>query len=1138
MLQRRMVVAGLVALLVTASGSVQPAVAVKPSPPVVIEDDMEANFDFRATVQRKEEDGALAPTSLLIGYRPNAPYLALTLYNDTIKLAREQAGTSKPVAVVRQHYAPPRGADALPLVVQWRNGGLRVIYDGLTVLRQDGLGKLGGAVAVTDPEHGLEFDEARCQPVEPVNFADDFMRSGEEKGQWEPVTGNWKVHSAPDPSKVANAFTYLGQGKPAIAVAGRWFWSDYRAATAVRPTGQSEVGLVVDWQDARNYIIFRWLPEDGQSPSGDRARGKEKQLWRVWHGQPVLLAAAPGGYRAGQWYHLAVGAGGGLVSVAVDGRRALEKRTELFGQGKIGLYSSGDKEVMFDDVTVEDINSRDSLMATHCEAITPQFTKEQSMEDWASPKSEWLASGSGNDAVFWHRGTWFGDHALELKATNLEPNHAKVTATLCGDGESAASGYSLVATQAADRDQVQVVLLRQGKAVTAPRAVKIAPDAGCVLRLERSGRTIRAGVGKETVASYSDYNPLSGRRAAYAVQGAQVQFSDAHISGSNLYDYTFDRAPIDWFASGGTWDMTSRWDCTPTWSWYGGWSDRIAAIWNKHSFSGDYTVEVFAACKREGGVYRHPRDFNITVAGDGRDLASGYSFIFAGWDNTATRIMRGTRQVAETKQVLLPHDYQAQAHHSWFCMRIEKKGDTFYYYVNRKLALQYKDPHPLSGRRMALWTCGNGIIIARATVYYEQELDTEPVPPLVDNAQVRSVDAANLHWLVHGSDRGNDQALRLDAVEPVQPTTLAPTPAVRVVNLQGGGQFGIQPELEPFDALKTPKLAFDCQLAHGTAVNLYLKAKGVYHSVRLSGPAQAEETDGVKAISAATGVAADGLWHHVSLDLAALLKPLYPNDGEIRIEEVFLGNMARDSYEQAGFGANYPGTSYLVRAFQIAAADGRVAKLVGPELKAPGSGAGLAALAPPPSLQSVALPQASGTGAATNSRGLYGLRATFYQDPEGEAFRQELLNQPIKWKPFGTRVFTRAADTIDFDWQDKSPGHDMRATYWSARFTARLMVPQDGDYTFVLDRLDDGARLTIDGKPVLESWLIQSAAAHESKPIHLTAGAHSLRLDYCQGTGLGSLTLRWNGPGFGREVVPKATEPAGNALRRVAAGPR
>lgn len=1094
------------------------------SPRAVIESELEANFDFRCTLQRDDtapKSSLATGTKLWLGPKSGANQIALHFVGENLHLMRNVKGKPTLLASAKAPGLPTK-TQKIPFVLQWRDGALRVICDSRTVLRHQALGDLPKNAVLATTGGAFDFAQTQFQPIEPVSFADDFMRAPGDAGPWEAVSGEWKIRSSNDPAKVANAFTYTGKGKSAVSLAGRWFWDDYRVGAAMRPEGQSEIGLIVYWQDAKNYLLFRWLPEEDGS-----ARGGEKQLWRVWRGQPMLIAATPGGYRAKQWYHLSVSANNGLISAAIDGQNVLQKRTDLFGQGKVGLYANGD-QILVDDVTVEHASNADPKSVVHREAITSQFTKEQSMENWASPKSEWRPDTSATDATFWNRGTFFGDHAVEIKATALELNRAKIVAALCGDGKSALSGYSLLVTQGGDKERVEAVLMRGGKALTPSRSFKIDAATGAVIRLERNGRAVRALINQGVVAQYVDAAPLNGRRVAFSSQGAQVALSDANVSGGNVYDYTFHRAPTDWYVSGGTWDMTSRWDCSPDWSWYGGWSDRIAAIWNKHTFEGDFVMDVFAACKRDVGGYQHPRDINITLAGDGHDVGSGYSLIFGGWNNTSTRLMRGTQVVAETTKYLLPKDYQNQAHHKWFNLRVEKTGSTISLYIDRELALQYTDPKPLTGRRVALWTCGNGVMIARATLFYQKETATEPTPLLVQNRNWMPVAAAKLGW----TSRGNDSSLRLEAVQMEQAASRTAraslVSAVRALNLTGGGQFAMTPELEAFDALKTPKLSFDCQLENGAAINLYLRVKGIWHSVRLTGPTRETELEQTKFLGAAKNVRADGRWHRVELDLSSLLKPLYPNDGEIRVEEVFLGNMTRDQYAQAGFGGNYPGATYLVRSFALRSVDNRIAKIVEPQLKSPVrkliASSSLLPLTVPNNTEAAVKADAKTT--PETARGLRDMRVTYCQDADGGEFKQEKLNQPIFWQCFTRPMFTDKVDSIDFDWADKAPHKGLNAKYWSARFYGKLIVPQAGEYVFAVDRLDDGARLSIDGQLVLDSWKIQAATSQESKPITLSPGVHDIRLDYSQGTGMGSLTLRWNGPGFAREVISKAARPA------------
>lgn len=85
-------------------------------------------------------------------------------------------------------------------------------------------------------------------------------------------------------------------------------------------------------------------------------------------------------------------------------------------------------------------------------------------------------------------------------------------------------------------------------------------------------------------------------------------------------------------------------------------------------------------------------------------------------------------------------------------------------------------------------------------------------------------------------------------------------------------------------------------------------------------------------------------------------------------------------------------------------------------------------------------------------------------------------------------------------------------------FTGTLIVPQDGEYTFVLDS-DDGSRLTLDGKMVIDHDGIHGEGRPKRTVVRLAKGRIPLRLDYFQGVFGKGLNLHWSGPGFQRRPL-------------------
>ena len=86
-------------------------------------------------------------------------------------------------------------------------------------------------------------------------------------------------------------------------------------------------------------------------------------------------------------------------------------------------------------------------------------------------------------------------------------------------------------------------------------------------------------------------------------------------------------------------------------------------------------------------------------------------------------------------------------------------------------------------------------------------------------------------------------------------------------------------------------------------------------------------------------------------------------------------------------------------------------------------------------------------------------------------------------------------------------------------FTGTLKVPADGEYTFYLDS-DDGSRLTIEGKPVIEYDGIHGEGSEQTAKMTLKAGRTPIRVDYFQGpTGESGLSVAWSGPDLKRRSL-------------------
>lgn len=93
----------------------------------------------------------------------------------------------------------------------------------------------------------------------------------------------------------------------------------------------------------------------------------------------------------------------------------------------------------------------------------------------------------------------------------------------------------------------------------------------------------------------------------------------------------------------------------------------------------------------------------------------------------------------------------------------------------------------------------------------------------------------------------------------------------------------------------------------------------------------------------------------------------------------------------------------------------------------------------------------------------------------------------------GLPVLTRTDTDVNFDWIVASPGAGVPADNWSARWTSIINF-QTGVYQFTTWS-DDGARVFVDGVPVLDFWIDQKVTTH-TVFANMTAGPHTVVVEY------------------------------------------
>ncbi len=622
----------------------------------------------------------------------------------------------------------------------------------------------------------------------------------------------------------------------------------------------------------------------------------------------------------------------GMVRVLVDGRVVTD--TVLAGtEGPVGL-AFGEKGILIENLVLKATRFREPRRR-----ITEQFTKEHSMSNWASRGADWKRKENKKKD---------GTRSVRYFSKLRFPGRIRMGYPLKGiieTGDTLRMGIGIppagCSLEAAPAGNDLRITLRAGDA-QANKTIKGHPDA--VIRLCRSGDTV--GIAMDDKLTLVLAAPGKGDIPWVETEGKkEPDLSLLEMEAPDTRDYTMSRAPADWTVTNGEYRITNRWKCDPRWSWFALMSPAEAIMWHKMRFDGDVTVDMWAGIKMErrrgGPPYGDPGDINLTICANGKGLGTGYSFLFGGFDNTTTCLLKRDTIVKKTTEehFLLPsprHHFPSNFHRRWFHLTLEKRGNTVRCLLDGKKVLEYADEQPLRGDRIAAWTFDNGIMIARLRISARRLLPpTQPVSferssplhtpaagiPALSSRQFRfrmydfetgrqgwnarpvcdhfSFDWASDCWTPRES---NDREVDVYTVK-----RQGGGRCLHVKNLSGGGTFAVSGFLKGVSLLEFPWIRFDYRIPPVTRMNLYVKVEGRFHTVVLTGP----EGDVINApVIGKVNLTTDGKWHTAEFNLRNMFLQAGLSSNNLEVEDAFFGTMNNDHYLVCGIGGNPRGAWY------------------------------------------------------------------------------------------------------------------------------------------------------------------------------------------------------------------------------------
>jgi len=543
------------------------------------------------------------------------------------------------------------------------------------------------------------------------SFEDRFTNGG--TGAWTFIGGKWsrvvlgsrhRTDTSTDvpPTGVLTVRSPAGECRAAVGSAA---WKNYVVETEIHPDATGRSGVVLYYQDETRYyqVVCR----------RDTEAAETWELQRVLDDERTVLDETTVDAREGR-RRVQAGIRDGYIRVRVNGRKVLEGFDTSLTSGRAGLYAADARLVSFGPVKVDW-----PLEAPPILTLNEVFEHETSMANWSDIESDWRRTAAG---LWLHKGDFPGDAAIETDVESLQAKDAEMGLLLSMSADTVEEGYLL--KLGTGTEGLTLELLRQGKTLASTSLETDVPVTR--LGFKRHGDYLVGYVNRKPRLWQRDREALKGYGLGWYARGVKVDTASVSVSSPNVHEYLFRRAYTDWRVVKGIWEVTNRWQCDPRWTFFSGRSSwRLAAIWNKRRLAGDVTLDFYAGPKMDrdrGNSYQYAADINCTIAGNGVDLSSGYSFLFGGFGNTKTALMKGDQVVAEAKwpdtgrPALIE---TSNLHRRWYHIKVQKKGSRLRMWLEDQLVIDHEDPTPLTGDRVAIWTWNNGIMVARVTVSAE-----------------------------------------------------------------------------------------------------------------------------------------------------------------------------------------------------------------------------------------------------------------------------------------------------------------------------------------------------------------------------------------------------------------------------------
>lgn len=119
----------------------------------------------------------------------------------------------------------------------------------------------------------------------------------------------------------------------------------------------------------------------------------------------------------------------------------------------------------------------------------------------------------------------------------------------------------------------------------------------------------------------------------------------------------------------------------------------------------------------------------------------------------------------------------------------------------------------------------------------------------------------------------------------------------------------------------------------------------------------------------------------------------------------------------------------------------------------------------------------------------------------------------------GPPALKRVDAQVNFDWPE-TPGDGLPADQFSVRWSGTVQSPATGRFTFTTES-DDGVRLWVDGKLLIDNWTDHAPSEDKSPEIMMEDGKrYDIVMEMYENGGGAAAKLMWSGPSTLKQLIP------------------